>query len=452
MFEESHILIVDDDKEMGELLKDFLLKENFSAQFTISGNEALTLIRQTDFDLVITDLRLDDMNGLELLKKTHEIRPNTAIIIITAFGSVESAVEAIKQGAFYYISKPFKMREILITVNMALEKRRLELENIKLRDELRRKYQFENIVGRSKRMQEVFDLMKIVANNVSNVMIYGESGTGKELVAKAIHFNSPRRDKPFIPINCTAIPEGLLESELFGHMKGAFTGAHLNKKGLFEKASGGTLFLDEIGDMGMGLQGKLLRVLQDREIRPVGSTMSTKVDVRIIAATNKDLIKEIKMKTFREDLYYRLNVIPIQLPPLRERVEDIPLLAERFLQKFQQELNGTAETIAKEAMEKLMKHSWPGNVRELENALERAVALSKHKVISLEDMPLIDGPNNDEIEQLLIDKAITLEELEKKYISKVLGQTRGRKGQAARILGIDRRTLYRKEKQYGFKC
>lgn len=451
MFEESHILIVDDDKEMGELLKDFLVKENFSAQFTTSGNEALAWVRQADYDLLITDLRLEDINGLELLKKAREIRPTTAIIIITAFGSIESAVEAIKQGAFYYISKPFKMREILITVNMALEKRRLELENIKLRDELRRKYQFENIVGKSKKMQEVFELMKAVANNVSNVMIYGESGTGKELVAKAIHFNSPRRDKSFIPINCTAIPEGLLESELFGHVKGAFTGANLNKKGLFDKADGGTLFLDEIGDMGMGLQGKLLRVLQDKEVRPVGSITSTRVDVRIIAATNRDLIKEIKNRTFREDLYYRLNVIPIYLPALRDRIEDIPLLTDHFLKKFNQELNGTAESISKEAMEKLMKHSWPGNIRELENAIERAVALSKHKVIVPEDIPLIKGPNNDEIEQLRIDKAMTLEELEKRYISKVLGQTGGRKGKAAQILGIDRRTLYRKEKQYGFK-
>lgn len=451
MFEESHILIVDDDKEMGELLKDFLVKENFSAQFTTSGNEALAWVRQADYDLLITDLRLEDINGLELLKKAREIRPTTAIIIITAFGSIESAVEAIKQGAFYYISKPFKMREILITVNMALEKRRLELENIKLRDELRRKYQFENIVGKSKKMQEVFELMKAVANNVSNVMIYGESGTGKELVAKAIHFNSPRRDKSFIPINCTAIPEGLLESELFGHVKGAFTGANLNKKGLFDKADGGTLFLDEIGDMGMGLQGKLLRILQDKEVRPVGSITSTRVDVRIIAATNRDLIKEIKNRTFREDLYYRLNVIPIYLPALRDRIEDIPLLTDHFLKKFNQELNGTAESISKEAMEKLMKHSWPGNIRELENAIERAVALSKHKVIVPEDIPLIEGPNNDEIEQLRIDKAMTLEELEKRYISKVLGQTGGRKGKAAQILGIDRRTLYRKEKQYGFK-
>ncbi|MBI3090124.1 MAG: sigma-54-dependent Fis family transcriptional regulator [Candidatus Tectomicrobia bacterium] len=448
MFAHSKLLIVDDDQDMGQLLADFLAKQNFDVVFTTNPMEAIEEVREEDFDLVITDLRMDGATGMDVLRQVKRIKPSTSVIIITAFGSVESAVEAIQEGAFFYISKPFKMREILITVNMALEKRRLEQENTLLRQEVHRKYHFDQIIGKSKPMLEIFELIKTLSNNTSNVMIYGDSGTGKELVAKAIHYNSTRRDRPFVPINCTAIPEGLLESELFGHVRGSFTGAVTTKKGLFERASDGTLFLDEIGDMGVGLQGKLLRVLQDKMIRPVGSTTAIHVNTRIIAATNKNLEEEIKAKRFREDLFYRLNVIPIQLPPLREHPEDIPLLVEHFLTKFSKEMGSHVQGIARDALNKLVRYSWPGNVRELENVIERAFVLTKNIILQVDDIYLPGKSDAEESMEEVMQRHPSLEELERVYIKRILRETNGRKEMAANILGIDRRTLYRKERKY----
>jgi len=444
----AEILVVDDDKEMGELLKDFLKKEGFGVHLENTARNALAWIKENEVDLVITDIKMPDMTGMQLLKEIKKIKSFTQVIMITAFGSIESAIEALKEGAYYYITKPFKMNEILITVNKALEKKSLEQENISLRSEVEKKYSFGNIIGKSKVMQRIFDLIKTVSCNNSNIIIYGESGTGKELVAKAIHYNSLRREKPFVPINCTAIPEGLLESELFGHLKGAFTGAVGSKKGLFEKADGGTLFLDEIGDMGLGLQGKLLRAIQDREIRPVGSIETVKIDVRIIAATNKKLLEEIEQKRFREDLYYRLSVIPIHLPSLNERLDDIPLLVEHFLSKHKKEYGREVKGISKEALNLLMRPIWRGNVRELENVIERAVVLSNNEILDVEDIPL---PGETKLEDLLpasLAKHMTLDEFENQYISAILKEVDGNKQMAAEILGISCRTLYRKEKDF----
>jgi len=444
----AEILVVDDDQEMGELLKDFLKKEGFRVHLEKNGKDALAWITDNDIDLVITDIKMPDMNGMQLLKEIKKIRSYIQVIMITAFGSIESAIEALKEGAYHYITKPFKMNEILVTVNKALEKKSLEQENLYLRSEVEKKYSFENIIGKSKAMQKVFELIKTVSGNNSNIIIYGESGTGKELVAKAIHYNSLRRDKPFVPINCTAIPEGLLESELFGHVKGAFTGAIGSKKGLFEKANRGTLFLDEIGDMGIGLQGKLLRVIQDKEIRPVGSLETIKVDVRIIAATNKNLLEEIDQKRFREDLYYRLNVIPIHLPSLNERLEDIPALVEHFLLKHKNEYGREIKGISKEALNLLMRPIWRGNVRELENVIERAVVLTNNEIIGPEDIPLPDKFKPEDLLPAALKHHPTLEEFKNEYISAILNEVGGNKQKASEILGISCRTLYRKEKEF----
>jgi len=441
----DRILVVDDDIEMAEVLKDFLVTEGFDVAIAKNGKEAIELIENDNFSLAITDMKMPEMNGMQLLKKIKSEKPEVEVIMITAFGSIETAVEAVKKGAYHYITKPFKIKEILLVVRKALEKQKLQLENAYLRNEIERKYNFHNIIGKSSAIQKVFDLIQLVSENASNVVIYGQSGTGKELVAKAIHYNGKRRNKPFVPINCTAIPEGLLESELFGHVKGAFTGAVGAKQGLFVKANSGTLFLDEIGDMGLGLQGKLLRVLQDRVIRPVGSVETITIDVRIIAATNKNLHEEIENKNFREDLFYRLNVIPITIPPLSERKEDIPVLIEHFLDKISKE-QGVRKTISQEAVEVLSNLEWKGNVRELENFIERTVMLCKKDVIEIPDLPLHDQTTSRDISDA-IKKKLTLEDFERDYINAILNDVGGNKQKAAEILGISSRTLYRKEKR-----
>ncbi|MBI5374505.1 MAG: sigma-54-dependent Fis family transcriptional regulator [Candidatus Schekmanbacteria bacterium] len=441
----DRVLVVDDDIEMAEVLKDFLVTEGFDVAIAKNGKEAIELIENEDFALAITDMKMPEMNGMQLLKKIKSEKPEVEVIMITAFGSIETAVEAVKKGAYHYITKPFKIKEILLVVRKALEKQKLQLENAYLRNEIERKYNFHNIIGKSSAIQNVFDLIQLVSENASNVVIYGQSGTGKELVAKAIHYNGKRRNKPFVPINCTAIPEGLLESELFGHVKGAFTGAVGAKQGLFVKANGGTLFLDEIGDMGLGLQGKLLRVLQDRVIRPVGSVETITIDVRIIAATNKNLHEEIENKNFREDLFYRLNVIPITIPPLSERKEDIPVLIEHFLDKISKE-QGVKKTITQEAVEVLSNLEWKGNVRELENFIERTVMLCKKDIIEIPDLPLHDQTTSRDISDA-IKKKLTLEDFERDYINAILNDVGGNKQKAAEILGISSRTLYRKEKR-----
>ena len=441
----GRILVVDDDPEMCRLLSDVLTEEGHTAETANTGQEALTKLSD-EIDLVITDLRLKEMKGLELMHQIKQQQPGVSVIIITAFGTVESAIEAMKLGAYDYIPKPFKMAELVVVVQKALQEGALRREVIRLRRERGKEYQFSNIIGKSKAMQAVFDLIRRIADSSSNLLVTGESGTGKELVAKAIHFNSPRKDRPFIPVNCAAIPETLLESELFGHVRGAFTDAKGDKAGLFEEAAGGTLFLDEISELPMSLQAKLLRVLQDKVIRRVGSNKQAKVDVRVIAASNSDLDEEVKQHRFRGDLFYRLNVIQIQLPPLRGRTEDILALADHFLKKYQQENGKAIIEISETALSLLVRYPWPGNVRELENAMERAVILARGNQILPEDLPsTITGGQNDYVSlEKALQQQLTLDELEREYIARVLEQTGGNKYQAAHLLGIDRKTLYRK--------
>jgi two-component system response regulator AtoC len=369
--------------------------------------------------------------------------------MMTAFGSIETAIGAIKEGAYDYVSKPFKLDEIKLTIRRALEQKRLVEENQLYRQELITKYKLENIVGRSSGMLQVYKTIARVADSRSTVLITGESGTGKELIARAIHFNSSRAAKPFVAVDCGALAETLLESELFGHVRGAFTGAVVNKKGLFEEADGGTCFLDEIGDISAAMQAKLLRVLQEHEIKKVGGTDTIKIDVRIVAATNKNLEELVEEKKFREDLFYRLNVVTIHLPPLRERAEDIPLLADHFLRKYMGENKKNVSQISPEAMEFLLTYGWPGNVRELENVIERSVTLSHRSVILPDDLPRrIRAEKKGDLAQTL-PSHLPLAELEKIYIQKILEEAGGKKKKAADILGIDRRTLYRMAARFG---
>jgi len=450
---EVKILIIDDDVKMLELLKKVLTKRGFVVETSSKPREAIEKFQSDGFDIVVTDINMPEINGLEILKQIKSLSPDVIVIMITAFATVSSAVESMKLGAYDYIVKPFNMEEFALIIERASERIHLKKEVEFLRKEVQQRYSFGNIIGKSPQMQKVFQLIKQVANTNSNVIIYGKSGTGKELVARAIHYNSPRKDKPFIAVNCSAIPESLLESELFGHEKGAFTGAVASRKGLFEEANGGTIFLDEVGDMSLAMQAKLLRVIEDKEIRAVGSDKPKKIDVRIIAATHKDLEKAVKEGNFREDLFYRLNVIPIYLPELRERTEDIPLLVEHFLKKYGSEAGRTNIRISREALSCLMKYSWPGNVRELENLIERLVVLSTDDEIKVDDLPpYIRVCKIDTIvDELTLGEKITLEELEKRYIIKVLRETGWHKSNAAKILGIDRRTLYRKLQEYGIE-
>jgi len=444
------ILVVDDEEQMRDLLAKVLERKGYQVAVSADGSEALALLEREPVDLVVTDVRMPGLDGMEALRAIKELNPETIVLIMTGFGSIDQAVQAVKEGAYDYINKPFKIDEMLLTIEKALEERRLRHEVTTLRQELRTRYHFENLIGKSRAMQEVFALIEQVAGSRSTVMVYGKSGTGKELVAKAIHYNSPRSTKAFVPVNCAAIPAELLESELFGHEKGSFTGAIATKVGKFELATGGTLFLDEVGSMRLDLQAKILRALQEREVERVGGTRTIKIDVRVIAATNRDLKKAVEDGSFREDLYYRLNVVPITLPDLKDRQEDIPLLANHFVQKFGQESNPGIREISKEAMAILLSHAWPGNVRELENVIERAVTLGRGPAIQPGDLPphLAGGANP--LERALAKEA-TLEDLEKDYIAMILHRTRGHQIRAASILGIDRRTLYRKIRRYGIR-
>src|SRR3990172_6412630 len=381
------ILIVDDEKSIREFLEIMLKKEGYKVGSAVNAEEALKLFHNSNYELVISDIKMSGMDGVELLKKIKEINPETIVLMITAYASVDTAIDAMKAGAYDYITKPFNVDEVKHIIQNALDRRRLETENILLKKELKSRYSFANLVGTSPKMLEIYGLIKRVANTRTNILISGESGTGKELVARAIHYESERKEKPFVPINCGAIPENLLESELFGHQKGAFTGAVANKSGLFEMANEGTIFLDEITEIPVQLQVKLLRVIQERNFRRVGSVEDISVDVRIIAASNKEIGKEVKEGRFREDLFYRLNVIPIHLPPLRERKEDIRLLSQHFLEKYCEELGKDIKKISGEAMEFLARYPYPGNIRELENIIERAVALEPTDIILPESLP-----------------------------------------------------------------
>ena len=412
-----------------------------------SAATALESATDVEFDAVLSDIKMPGKSGIDLVGELRRVRPDTPVVLMTAFGSIDSAVEAMQAGAFDYITKPFEPEAVILTIRRALERRLLEEENRRLRRAVDRTSSFGDLIGESPDMREIFALIRKIASNRSSVLITGESGTGKEVVARTIHYHGNRSSKPFVPVNCTAIPEGLLESELFGHVRGAFTGAHTSKRGLFDTANGGTLFLDEIGDMGLVLQGKLLRVLQDGEIRPVGGNQPVKVDVRIVAATNRDLECEMAAGRFREDLFYRLNVIPIHISPLRERPEDIPSLVEAFTRKHS---DGKHRSVSRAAVECLKSAEWKGNARELENAIERALALSDADELRPEDL-LLEHVGAAEIvndsEQILtsaVDHRMTLRELDELYIERILAFTGGNKVQAAKILGIDRKTLYRR--------
>jgi len=444
------ILVVDDEQSMRDFLSIMLKKEGYSVLSAERGSSVGEILKKEVIDLVISDIRMPDVSGIDVLRMAKDIAPETMVILITAYASTKTAIQALKMGAYDYIIKPFDVDEVKLIVKNALDKKRLEEENIYLKQELKEKYRFENMVGASVKMLQVFDLIKRVAETSSTVLVSGSSGTGKELVAKAVHFNSQRRNSQFVSISCGAMPEPLLESELFGHMKGAFTGAHSSKKGLFEIADKGTLLLDEIGELSLSMQVKLLRVLQERQFRRVGGTEEMTVDVRIIAATNRDLQKMVDDGTFREDLFYRINVIPIQVPPLKERKEDIKILAEYFLEKYNSEIGGKVKKISEETLTLLEQYDWPGNVRELENVIERAVALEITDVILPERLPekIIHGRMDSDgfapktkIPDNGLDLELYLDTIKKDYIQQALEMTGGVQNKAADLLKMSFRSF-----------
>jgi two-component system response regulator PilR (NtrC family) len=450
------ILVVDDEESIREFLDIMLRKEGYEVTCVEDGQKAIDTLKKKTFDLVISDLQMPNVTGLELLKHSRENYPDVLFMMITAFGTAESAVEAMKMGAYDYITKPFRIDEVRINIANALRSKNLEVENRVMRKELQKEYSFQNLVGNSEAMHKIFELIRKVSDAPTNVLVTGESGTGKEMVAKAIHFNSPLKDKPFVSVNCGAIPENLVESELFGHKKGSFTGAVADKPGLFEIADGGTLFLDEIGELPLQSQVRILRAIQERVIRRVGATEDIKVDVRIIAATNRDLEDMTKHGTFRQDLFYRLNVINIKTPALRERRDDIPLLANHFLQKYNDRFGKAIQSISKEAMDLLKKYDFPGNVRELENIIERTVALESGATVLPESLPqFVNTPSGRkmvssdgiEITDEGIDLQKVIDQLEKELLVKAIHQANGVKKRAAKLLGITFRSMrYRVEK------
>ncbi len=438
------ILIVEDDLKMNQGLLHIISKQGYAAESVDSGEKALEKIKNTEFDLVISDLKLPGIDGRQLLKATKKYDANILFVIITAYGTVDTAVAAMKEGAEDYILKPFDMEELRLVVKKIMEKRKLLLSNIRLQRQLEKKYTFENIIGTSEAMMTVFKTINRVKDSRTTVLICGETGTGKELVARAIHFNSDKASKPYLPVNCAALNENLLASELFGHVKGAFTGAISDKRGLFEAADGGTLFLDEIGDIGAGLQQTFLRALENGEIQPVGSFERKKVTVRIIAATNKNLEAMVEQGSFRKDLYYRLNVVIINLPRLRERQRDIGILAHHFLKRYSAQNNKSIKRISQEVLRLLENYDWPGNVRELENIIERATLFEVSSEITPDSLPsaLTTPPSVSDTEPFSKDIK-SLEQLSKKHIIKVLETTGGNKTKASKLLGVNRSTLWR---------
>jgi DNA-binding NtrC family response regulator len=449
------ILIVDDEPDLRQGVATYLSEEGFEVEQASSGEEALELLRENPFDILMTDMKLPGIDGQTVLQQALSVYPEIIGIIVTGYGTVESAVQAMKNGAYDYISKPFQLMEISLLLKQALEKRRLKEENAYLKNQLKEKYRFENIIGNSKAMQEIYTLVETIASTNSTVLITGETGTGKELIAKAIHYNSPRRDQKIVSINCGAIPETLLESELFGHVKGAFTGAHQTRIGRFEQAHKGSIFLDEIGTMSPALQVKLLRVLQEREFERVGGTEIIKVDVRIIAATSANLEEMVDHGEFRSDLFYRLNVIPIQMPPMRDRREDIPLLVRHFVEKYCRNSGLELKSVTQESMKLLMNYNWPGNVRQLENAIERAVALVGLRPIILPaDLPAEVQRSNRNLflsEIYIPDEGVNFNtevtNVERELILQSLKKSGGNKKQAAKLLNLKRTTLIEKLKR-----
>jgi len=445
----TSILVVDDDADMREWVKEDLEHEGFRVETADGGRAGVARVKAGGIDLVVSDVKMPDLDGLDLLREIREVDPSPFVIIVTGFGSIDTAIRAVKLGAYDYITKPFKIDQLLLSIDKALAERSLRTEVTRLREEVSRRDRLENIIGRSAPMQEIFALIRRVATSYANLLVTGESGTGKELVARALHAKSPRKGKPFVAVNCAAIPENLLESELFGYTRGAHSTANADRQGLFVEANGGTLFLDEIAELPLSLQPKLLRVLQDGEVRPLGTNRSERVDVRVIAATNRDIERQLREGRFREDLYYRLNVIQIQLPPLRGRQEDILPLADHFLVRST-ERSGKAVKGWKEGAKKmLLAHHWPGNVRELENVVERAVALTEGDLISPEDLPrtMQERKSQDRLASA-VAQGFTLDQLEREYIERVLEVEGGNKTRAAHRLGLDRKTLYRKLEEY----
>jgi len=451
----SRILLIDDEENFRHMLSVILKKRGYDVETAKNGIEGLKKVETGSYDTVLCDIRMPEMDGLEFLKEAQKAGCESTIIMMSAFGTLDTAIEAMKLGAYDYISKPFKPDEIILTLKKAEERERLRRENLFLKKEVQKEYSFDNIISKNERMRQIFDTIRKVAKYKSTILITGESGTGKELVAKAIHFNSDRSNNPFVPVNCGAIPENLLESELFGHTKGSFTNAVRTKKGLFEEADEGTMFLDEIGELPFQLQVKLLRVLQDGEIRRVGDSRPIKIDVRIIAATVKDLDKEVREDKFRDDLFYRLNVLPIKIPPLKERREDIPLLVDHFIHKYSRELNHPIQEINQEALNCLLNYSWNGNVRELENVIERAIVLTDSNQIQVENLPLeIQSPREESMVSLLNDELSIKKAsryLEMDLIKKALHKTNGNHTHAAKLLEISHRALLYKIKEYGVK-
>jgi DNA-binding NtrC family response regulator len=450
----TQLLVVDDDAAMRDFLSESLMDEGYRVDVAAGGRAGIERVRAGGVDLVVTDVKMPDMDGLDMLAEIRapaggDVNP-PHVVVITAFGSIETAKRALKLGAHDYITKPFEIDDLLVAVEKALDERTLRREVARLRKEVARPYRFENIIGKSAPMQDVFALIRRLSGSSANVLITGESGTGKELVARALHFNSPRSKKPFVAVNCAAIPDTLLESELFGYKRGAFTDARTDRAGYFVEADGGTVFLDEIGDLPPQLQAKLLRVLQERELRPLGAQRPEKVDVRVLSATNRDLTQRMREGVFREDLFYRLNVIEVVLPPLRDRAEDVLPLAEHFLVETAQRSQKRIVAFTQAALKILLAYPWPGNVRELQNVVERAVALAEGEQIGPDDLPSqVRERRSADVLAGALARGLTLAELEREYINRVLQAEGGNKTRAAQRLGLDRKTLYRKLEEYG---
>lgn len=451
MNNKNSVLIVDDDHAHRTMLRTLISGWGYVVDEADDGSRAIEKVRARAFDLVLMDIRMITVSGLEALVEIKIINPAIPVIIMTAYSSVESAVEALKNGAYDYLTKPLDFDELRISIARAMDHTRLREENRRLKENLGGQFDRQNIIGRSQAMVRLLETVAQVAPSEATILITGDSGTGKEMIAGAIHYNSPRKENPFIRINCAAITETLLESELFGHEKGAFTGAYRRKEGKFRLAHGGSIFLDEVSEMTLSMQVKLLRVLQEREITRVGGEEVVHVDVRVIAATNKDLLQEIEKGRFREDLYYRLNVVTLKMPRLQDRREDIPLLAQHFLKYFAERNHKQIKGFTPQAMDRLLKYEWPGNVRELMNAVERGVVLSRADYIGEEDLPLLtsDSAGKESIPTEIIAADISLEEVEKATILNTLESVRGNKSEAARRLGITRKTLHKKLKAYG---
>ncbi|MFZ1983546.1 MAG: sigma-54 dependent transcriptional regulator [Desulfatitalea sp.] len=440
------ILFVDDDQQILDVVSTYLTRNGYAVDAVSNGLLALEKIKQKEYAAIFTDLIMPEISGLDLLKSVKEASPTTEVIIVTGYGTIESAIEALKRGSYDYLQKPINFERLKILIDRIIEKKNLQLENFLFKRRLKDRYNFDQLIGKSGKMQQIYEVIDRISSGSPTILIRGESGTGKELVANVIHQNSVRKNRPFIPVNCGAITEGLLESELFGHIKGSFTGAVKDTMGLFKAANGGTIFLDEIAEVQPSLQVKLLRALQERKIRPVGDTRETEVDVRVIAATNKNLEEAIRNKSFREDLYYRLNVISMHMPSLREIKEDIPHLVNHFIKKFSNDSHRVVTRITPEAMDLLIKYDWPGNVRQLENVIERAFALGIDDAIHAEDLPPELRSMNQQ--SPIGEDNFNLIDNERVLITRALQQTKGNKAEAAKLLGINLTTVYRKMEKY----